>query len=65
MLYSYKDCKQIYHTDYALRNAVLSGELIKISRGIYSDNGKEKQSPQPQNVMPAPTNREAFSFSHL
>ena len=41
MLYSYKDCKQIYRTDYALRNAVSSGELIKISRGIYSDNGKE------------------------
>ena len=41
MLFSYKDCKQRYHTDYALRKALLSGELIKISRGIYSDNGKE------------------------
>ena len=41
MLYSYKECKQRYHTDYALRNALVSGELIKISRGIYSDNGKE------------------------
>ena len=41
MLYSYKDCKQRYHTDYALRKAILSGELIKISRGIYSDKEKE------------------------
>ena len=41
MLYSYKECKQRYHTDYALRNALSSGELIKISRGVYSDNGKE------------------------
>ena len=41
MLYSYKECKQRYHTDYALRNALLSGELIKISRGVYSDNEKE------------------------
>lgn len=41
MLFSYKDCKQRYHTDYALRKALLSRELIKISRGIYSDNGKE------------------------
>lgn len=41
MLYSYKECKQRYHTDYALRNALVSGELIKISRGVYSDNGKE------------------------
>lgn len=41
MLYSYKDCKQKYRTDYALRNAVLSGELIKVSRDVYSDDGKE------------------------
>ena len=41
MLYSYKECKQRYLTDYALRKALLSGELIKVSRGVYSDNGKE------------------------
>lgn len=41
MLYSYKECKQRYHSDYALRKALISGELIKISRGVYSDNGKE------------------------
>ncbi|MBR1391245.1 MAG: hypothetical protein IJ567_07380 [Lachnospiraceae bacterium] len=41
MLYSYKECKQKYHTDYAMRKALLSGDLIKISRGVYSDVGKE------------------------
>ena len=34
-------CKEKYHTDYAIRKAVLAGNLIKISRGIYSDTGKE------------------------
>ena len=41
MLYSYKECKQKYHTDYALRTALVTGELIKVSRGVYSDGGKE------------------------
>ena len=41
MLYSYKECIQKYHTDYALRNALITGELKKVSRGIYSDGGKE------------------------
>ena len=42
MLYSYKECKQRYHTDYAMRKDILSGNLIKISRGVYSDAGKEQ-----------------------
>ena len=42
MLYSYKECKQRYHTDYAMRKVILSGDLIKISRGVYSDAGKEQ-----------------------
>lgn len=37
MLYSYKECKQKYHTDYGIRKALASGELIKLARGIYSD----------------------------
>lgn len=41
MLYSYKECKQRYHTDYALRKALLSGALIKIARDVYSDVGRE------------------------
>lgn len=41
MLFSYEECKEKYHTDYAIRKAVLAGNLIKISRGIYSDTGKE------------------------
>lgn len=41
MLFSYKECKQKYHTDYAIRKALESGELMKVSRGLYSDSGKE------------------------
>ena len=43
MLYSYKECKEKYHTDYSMRKAISSGELVKISRGVYSDGKPEKE----------------------
>ena len=43
MLYSYKECKEKYHTDYSIRKAISSGELVKISRGVYSDGKPEKE----------------------
>lgn len=42
MLYSYKECKEKYHTDYSIHKAISSGELVKISRGVYSDGKPEK-----------------------
>lgn len=43
MLYSYKECKEKYHTDYSIHKAISSGELVKISRGVYSDGKPEKE----------------------
>ncbi len=43
MLYSYKECIEQYHTDYSIRKAISAGELVKISRGVYSDGKPEKE----------------------
>ena len=43
MLYTYKECKENYHTDYSIRKAISSGELVKVSRGVYSDGKPEKE----------------------
>ena len=37
MIQTYKDCIKTYKTDYGIRKALLSGELRRISRGIYSN----------------------------
>ncbi len=43
MLYSYKECKQKYNSDYAIRKAIQSGEIIRISRGVYSNTDAEME----------------------
>lgn len=41
MIYTYAECKERYKTDYELRKALTSGEIIKVRRGIYSDKTQE------------------------
>ena len=41
MLYSYKECKKIYKTDYKIRLMLASGELKRIHRGFYSNEVSE------------------------
>ena len=41
MLYTYAECKDKYKTDYELRKVLATGELKKVRRGIYSDEGYE------------------------
>ncbi len=43
MLYSYKECKEKYHTDYSIRKAISSGRLVKIARDVYSDGEAERE----------------------
>ncbi|MCR5586170.1 MAG: hypothetical protein K6F77_01385 [Lachnospiraceae bacterium] len=43
MLYSYKEIKEKYHTDYYIRKAISKGEIVKIARDVYSDGKPEKE----------------------
>ena len=37
MIYTYKECKEKFKTDYEIRKLIASGKLKRVSRGIYSD----------------------------
>ena len=41
MVYTYKECKQKYKTDYEIRKQLESGLLIRVQRGIYTDEVNE------------------------
>lgn len=43
MLYSYKECKKQYQTDYEIRKAIAGGELKRIGRGLYSDSDHDNE----------------------
>ena len=43
MLYTYEECKQKYQTDYELRKKIGAGEISRINRGVYSDQGRESE----------------------
>ncbi len=38
MLYTYKECKEKYKTDYEIRKLLELGQLKKVGRGVYSDD---------------------------
>ena len=41
MIYSYEECKQKYKTDYEIRKLLVSGQLKRVRRGVYSDEKHE------------------------
>lgn len=41
MIYTYKECREKYKTDYEIRKLLSEGGLKRISRGIYSDETYE------------------------
>lgn len=41
MIYTYKECKEKYKTDYTIRKMIAAGELRRIGRGLYSDMENE------------------------
>lgn len=43
MIYTYKECKHIYKTDYEIQKLVAIGSLQRICKGIYSDNLEEME----------------------
>jgi len=43
MLYSYKECKNQYHTDYEIRKAISAGKLNRVGRGLYSDSNRNNE----------------------
>lgn len=43
MIYTYEECKQKYKTDYELRKKLQSGDLVRIDRGLYSDEVIESE----------------------
>ena len=38
MVYSYKECKDKYKTDYNIKKEMVAGNLRRVSRGIYTDD---------------------------
>ena len=38
MIYSYKECKEKYKTDYEIRKLIANGSLKRVKKGIYSDD---------------------------
>ena len=43
MIYTYKECIKKYKTNYEIRKLLAKGSLVRISRGIYSDNDHEAE----------------------
>lgn len=41
MVYTYKECKEKYRTDYEIRKLLAAGDLKRVARGVYSDETYE------------------------
>ena len=41
MIYTYKECIEKYKTDYEIRKLLSTGQLKRVSRGVYSDEDYE------------------------
>ena len=43
MIYTYKECIEKYKTNYEIRKLLANGSLVRVRRGIYSDNDHEAE----------------------
>ena len=43
MIYTYKECIEKYKTNYEIRKLLANGSLIRVRRGVYSDNDHEAE----------------------
>lgn len=41
MIYTYKECIEKYKTNYEIRKLLAEGSLVRVHRGVYSDNARE------------------------
>lgn len=67
MIYTYKECLEKYKTDYEIRKLLASGDLKRVSRGIYSDDVYESDIAIISRVYPYAvfTMNSAFYFHGL
>lgn len=42
MIYTYRECKEKYKSDYEIRKHIAAGRLKRLSRGVYSDSEFEQ-----------------------
>ena len=43
MIYIYKECIEKYKTDYEIRKQLANGSLVRVRKGVYSDNDNERE----------------------
>lgn len=43
MIYTYKECIGKHKTDYEIRKLLTNGSLVRVRRGVYSDNDHEAE----------------------
>ena len=43
MIYTYKECIEKYKTNYEISKLVAEGSLVRVRRGVYSDNDHETE----------------------
>ncbi len=43
MIYTYKECIKKYKTNYEIKKRITNGSLVRVHRGIYSDNDYETE----------------------
>lgn len=43
MIYTYRECIEKYKTNYEIRKLLANGSLIRVRRGVYSDNNHEAE----------------------
>lgn len=52
MIYTYKECIEKYKTNYEIQKLLSNGSLIRIHRGLYSDNDHEMELTLISNTYP-------------